>query len=210
MSYTPRHGAPDNGAERRAANKAERYADNGAERHAGGSRRSAPAKQKKGIAVFIIVFAVIAVAVVAAILLIPKVVQTQKAGGAADNPDSGEYYRGSFTSPNPVLQYSDGEIPTTGVRHDVTVDKTGGPQAMEVIGNWRYDEASLYNFDGYGRGVMITPKQTYTFAYSAADGVILIDFDVDDAMDNEYRYTISGDQLTLTHDTSTYVFTKEP
>ena len=121
---------------------------------------------------------------------------------------------GSHTSSNPVLQYSGGEIPTSGSRHDVTLETDGGADAMAVIGNWHLDKGTAYSFDGYGRGVMITPVENYTFAYSAQNGHLIIDFDVDNGMDSDYTYVIGVDNLgkdilTLKRDDKEYKFTKE-
>ena len=124
------------------------------------------------------------------------------------------YYPGSYNSPNDVLQYSDGEVPTTGSRHDITVTGDGGPQAMDLLGNWRL-ENTLYKFDGYGRGIMLLNDKTddnnsYTFAYSAINGHLQVDYDKDVGMDCDYTYTISNDKLILKRGTAVFEMTKEP
>ena len=163
---------------------------------------SSPEKKQSQKYIVIGVLAVLAVIIVIAVVVLLK-------GCSNSNGTNGDY-AGSFTSPNSVLGYSNGEIPTTGSRHDVTVTGDGGPDAMEVIGNWRMDKITVYKFDGYGRGVMCTDVDNYTFAYSAMNGHLYCDFDVDDAMDSDYTYQINGDVLTLTRGEATFKFTKEP
>ncbi len=147
-------------------------------------------------------------AVLAVIIVVSLVVLLKGCSSSAPSGTNGEY-AGSYSSPNSVLGYSDGEIPTTGSRHDVTVSGDGGPQAMDVIGNWRMDSVTVYKFDGYGRGVMCTDVDNYTFAYTAVNGHLYCDFDVDDAMDSDYTYVLTGDILTLTRGKKTFKFTKE-
>ena len=105
--------------------------------------------------------------------------------------------------------YPNGVLPTSGTRHDVDLLPNGGKDAMEVSGLWRLDQITLYEFDGYGRGIMHTAVDDYSFAYSAQDGVMEIDFDVDNGRDIEYHYVISGDSMTLTSGDASYKFTKE-
>lgn len=105
--------------------------------------------------------------------------------------------------------YPNGVLPTSGTRHDVDLLPNGGKDAMEVSGLWRLDQITLYEFDGYGRGIMHTAVDDYSFAYSAQDGVLEIDFDVDNGRDIEYHYVISGDSMTLTSGDASYKFTKE-
>ena len=164
---------------------------------------STPEKKQSQKYIVIGVLAILAVIIVIAVVVLLK--------GCGNNPNGANgNYAGSYTSENYLLGYSNGEIPTTGSRHDVTVTGDGGPDAMEVIGNWHMDKITVYKFDGYGRGVMCTDVDNYTFAYSALNGHLYCDFDVDDAMDSDYTYQITGDVLTLTRGEATFKFTKEP
>lgn len=148
------------------------------------------------------ILAVLAVIIIVALVFLLR--GCSSSGGTNGN------YEGSFTSPNSVLGFSNGQIPTTGSRHDVTVSGDGGPDAMDVIGNWRMDDVTVYRFDGYGRGVMEASDANYTFAYTAINGHLYVDIDRDNAMDSDYTYLITGDVLTLTRNGVQYKFTKEP
>ncbi len=105
--------------------------------------------------------------------------------------------------------YPDGVLPTSGNRHDVQLAPNGGKDAMEVNGLWRLDKVTLYEFDGYGRGILHTGVDDYSFAYSAENGFVEIDFDTDNGRDSEYSYVLDGDTMTFTRGDSSYTLTKE-
>lgn len=113
------------------------------------------------------------------------------------------------SGPNPSPLYPDGVLPTSGTRHEVHVLPNGGKDAMEVNGLWRLDQVTLYEFDGYGRGIMHTAVDDYSFVYSAQDGLLEIDYDTDNGQDTEYTYVIDGDSLTISRGETVYQFTKE-
>lgn len=150
---------------------------------------TADAKKKQQRTIVIGAVAVLAIVVIVMVVLLLK-------GGTSSR---------QTTSP----LYPNGVLPTSGSRHDVVLLPNGGKDAMEVSGLWRLDQITLYEFDGYGRGIMHTAVDDYSFAYSAQDGVLEIDFDVDNGRDIEYHYVISGDAMTLTNGESSYKFTKE-
>lgn len=106
--------------------------------------------------------------------------------------------------------YPDGVYPTSGTKHGQNLIPGGGKDVSEVTGLWSLDGATKYRFDGTGRGIMYTPsKKNFTFAYSAENGVLLIDFDDDLGEDPRYEYTCEGDTLTLTRGSNTYNCTRE-
>ncbi|MBQ9679574.1 MAG: hypothetical protein IJV48_02690 [Ruminococcus sp.] len=104
--------------------------------------------------------------------------------------------------------YDDGMLPTSGSRHDVTVIYGGGAAASELEGKWSFDGNTIYMFNGKGRGIMLTAIDNYTFMYSAEGGKLIVDFDIDDAMDSEYTYTLSGEKLIMTRGGVDYEFDK--
>lgn len=105
--------------------------------------------------------------------------------------------------------YNNGILPTSGTRHDVDVISGGGASAAELTGVWKLDEVTVYEFDGKGRGIMLTAVDNYTFIYSAQDGKLAIDYDLDGGTDRLYDYTVNGNKLTLTLDTQKFEFTKK-
>lgn len=203
MSYTPRHG----GGQKKTDSRVELTANRRAERHSASDNKG---KSKAIVISLLVVFS--AAIIVALFFLLKPAVAPESTSAATDySTESATIaaYSGSYTSPNSVLQYSGGEIPTSGSRHDVTVAPDGGADAMEIIGTWYVDEWTAYIFDGYGRGVMLASNNNYTFAYSAQNGQLVVDYDDDKGMDTEYTYILSGDNLTLKRGNSEYKLTKE-
>ena len=86
-------------------------------------------------------------------------------------------------------------LPTAADRHDITVIEGGGANVSDVYGEWAVDQNTTYVFDGMGRGIVLTGAGNYTFVYSAQDGKLRIDNDVQNGDDVEYSYTIDGDKM---------------
>lgn len=105
--------------------------------------------------------------------------------------------------------YPGGVTPTTGSRHDVSLISGGGADAAEIAGLWKIDDITSYEFDGLGRGIMHTAVDRYTFRYSAENGKLDVDFDIDNAMDAEFTYKISGGTMTMSRNGVDYKMTKE-
>lgn len=74
----------------------------------------------------------------------------------------------------------------------------------KIVGMWTLDEATSYQFDGRGRGVMHLSVSEYEFSYKLGKDDLYIDFDDDNATDREYRYELDGDLLTLRFGDQTY------
>lgn len=210
MSYTPKHG----GGQKKASQTDKTAVESK-------SANTAPARPKadvltKTLVIVLLIFFVAGIIVAAIFLFKPAAPQTDDdntvATYAYDQSSTAaatSAYSGSYTSSNPVLQYSGGEIPTSGARHDVNVIADGGVDAMEIIGTWHVDKWTSYVFDGYGRGVMLTSNDNYTFAYSAQDGLLTVDYDNDKGMDTEYTYVLNGDKLILKRGNNEYKLTRE-
>lgn len=66
-----------------------------------------------------------------------------------------------------------------------------------VMGTWRYDEVTAYEFDGNGKGKLILQGKEYAFTYEITEGELFIDFESDAAKDITYTYSLRGNQLTL-------------
>lgn len=204
MSYSPKHGS----GKKQSSKPAESTDSSSVEPFT-------PQNKKRAKIVAILLLVLFAAGIIVALFFIikpklapDKVTATESYTVQATAP-AGSEYSGSYTSSSPVLQYSNGEIPTSGERHDVTVISGGGPDAMEIIGTWYVDEWTGYIFDGYGRGVMLTSNDNYTFAYSAQNGHLIIDYDNDKGMDTEYVYILNGDNLTLKRGNSQYNLKKK-
>lgn len=85
---------------------------------------------------------------------------------------------------------------------------TGDP----LIGKWKMDEVTSYEFSSNGKGALILPSAQYDFTYTIDGDILNIDFDYDGAKDAQYTFTVDGDELTLDGGNSTtqgtYVLTR--
>ena len=73
----------------------------------------------------------------------------------------------------------------------------------DFYGLWNIDNITKYEFDGKGRGKMILSESSleYEFTYKVEDNKILIDFDLEEAKDYTYIYTIDKNILKLKGET---------
>lgn len=186
MSYSPKH--PSTSGSRAKA-------DTGAD------------KKKKKQIIIIAVLVVLALIVVAALIFI--FVPGAESGVGNLLTGKTEYVPETEDETTIISQYYvNGVLPTSGNRHDVTVINGGGASVSELEGKWSFDGNTIYMFNGKGRGIMLTAVDNYTFMYSAENGKLIIDFDIDDAMDSEYTYTHSGEKLIMSRGGVDYEFDK--
>ena len=178
----------------------------------GGSHaKSAPvsAKQKKTNRILIIILLVVLALIIAGALILAFVPGAESGIASIFTGNSG-YVPETQDGTTIISQYyENGVLPTSGDRHDVSVINGGGASASELEGVWDLDGNTIYEFDGRGRGIMLTAVDNYTFVYSAQNGELIVDFDIDDAMDAKYSYSISGNTLTMSRGGQTYIFTKD-
>ena len=75
----------------------------------------------------------------------------------------------------------------------------GSKDNLSVLtGNWRYDEYTVYEFDGKGSGCMCLDGNThYEFAYSIDGDLLKLDFALDYVTDCEYTFKVDKESLTL-------------
>lgn len=78
-----------------------------------------------------------------------------------------------------------------------------------LAGRWRIDDATVYEFNDDGKGVMRTSLNEYTFTYTAEGSILTIDFENEAARDTEYQYSIKGKTLTLERSSKVYKLTKD-
>lgn len=166
------------------------------------------AKKQKGLVIAIVAVLVVIVVVALTFILAPSDGSFLGIPGAGVIPNQ---YVPETQSETTILTqyYHDGILPTSGSRHDIDVINGGGANASDLLGSWRLDKITVYMFDGAGRGMMLTDVDNYSFMYSAQDGKLDIDFDVDKGNDFEYDYSLDGDTLTITRNEQTFVLTKE-
>lgn len=188
MSYSPKHPSAD----------------------ASNAKKASPADpKKKQKTVLAVVLGILALVIVAALIFI-FVPGAESGIGNLFSGNKSQYVPETQDGTTIISQYyQNGVLPTSGSRHDVEVISGGGKNASEVEGVWDLDGNTIYEFDGRGRGIMLTSVDNYTFVYSAENGELLIDMDIDGAIDTRYTYTLSGDTLTLSRGGSEFKFTKK-
>lgn len=186
MSYSPKH--PSAGSRAKSASSE---------------------KNKKTNRILIIVILIVLALIIAAAFILAFVPGAESGIAGIFSGTKNEYVPETQDGTTIISQYyENGVLPTSGDRHDVTVINGGGASASEVEGIWDLDGNTIYEFDGRGRGIMLTAVDNYTFVYSAENGELIVDFDIDDAMDARFSYTVSGDTLTMSRGGQNYVFTK--
>lgn len=86
----------------------------------------------------------------------------------------------------------------------------------ELVGVWKYDQYSEYEFKDGNSGCMCLDSIThYEFTYNIKNNVLYIDFALDYVTDCQYTYTLEGNKLTLVGGEGTaevgkvYVLTKK-
>ena len=188
MSYSPKHPSAD----------------------ASNAKKAAPADpKKKQKTVLAVVLGILALVIVAALIFI-FVPGAESGIGKLFSGNKSQYVPETQNGTTIISQYyQNGILPTSGNRHDVEVISGGGKNVSELEGIWDLDGNTIYEFDGRGRGIMLTSVDNYTFVYSAENGELIVDFDIDDAMDARFTYTLGGDTLTLSRGGQEYRFTKK-
>lgn len=209
MSYSPRRAESSSSSTSSRANNASRAQ----------TSFSAEEKKKKKTLVIVIV-AILCLVIVVSLLFIlapsdGSFLGIHGAGVFTGGNNNGEGFSGNgitgerqTVTTNITPYYKDGILPTAADRHDIAVIENGGKNASDLHGTWKLDQGTTYMFDGYGRGIMLTGVDNYTFVYSAENGKLCIDMDTIAGNDYEYDYSISGDTLTMTRDANTFTLTK--
>lgn len=66
-----------------------------------------------------------------------------------------------------------------------------------LMGVWKYDEYTKYEFDGKENGCLRFEELQYEFTYSIKDDVLKMDFADPAVHDCEYTFSTNGNSLTL-------------
>lgn len=70
-------------------------------------------------------------------------------------------------------------------------------QKDELKGAWNYDETTVYQFDGDGKGKLVLPSKNYEFNYEINKNELFIDFVDEKARDFVYKFDAEEDALIL-------------
>ena len=75
---------------------------------------------------------------------------------------------------------------------------TNNEKNTELVGVWRYDEYTEYEFSQGDNGCLCLDGNThYEFTYSIKDDELYIDFALDYVTDCKYTYSVDANTLTL-------------
>ena len=66
----------------------------------------------------------------------------------------------------------------------------------KLAGYWELDQATAYEFNGHGRGILRLPLNSYTFRYYMDDAELNLDFDDDTVADSVCIYTPTWSSTT--------------
>lgn len=66
-----------------------------------------------------------------------------------------------------------------------------------LVGKWAVDSMTSYIFYEDGTGIMVVPRNRYSFTYTMEDDWLFIDFEDEKALDSAFEYDKDGDKLTL-------------
>lgn len=70
-------------------------------------------------------------------------------------------------------------------------------QNNALIGTWRYDQYTEYEFHDNGKGCLCVDDVHYEYEYKIAGDKLTLDFTEDVVRDCEYTFTVENNNLTL-------------
>lgn len=73
----------------------------------------------------------------------------------------------------------------------------GGSRKNEILGSWKYDKYTEYEFSKKGSGCLCVDDVHYAYQYETQGNKLKLDFTEDVVRDCEYTFTVKGDTLTL-------------
>ena len=74
----------------------------------------------------------------------------------------------------------------------------GGPKKDELVGIWKYDQYTEYEFSEDGKGCLCLDDVHYEYKYKISGDNLKLDFTEDVVRDCEYKFGVDGDTLVLT------------
>lgn len=69
--------------------------------------------------------------------------------------------------------------------------------AKSLVGNWRYDEFTVYEFEVDGKGCMRLEELSYDYTYTVKKDKLSLDFKDGSLHDCSYTFSINSNTLTL-------------
>lgn len=78
-----------------------------------------------------------------------------------------------------------------------------------IIGTWKSDGGTIYEFKKNNHGVMKTFLSQYKFKYKIKDNILSIDFEDEKAIDTDYEYSCEKKKCIFKSDRGTFTFTKK-
>ena len=77
----------------------------------------------------------------------------------------------------------------------ITKGCSGGKK--EIIGIWRLDNSTTYQFEKDGTGAMLLSNSQYEYTFKVKGENLHIDYQDDILVDGSYKFTVEGDTLIL-------------
>jgi len=89
-----------------------------------------------------------------------------------------------------------------------------GPKVnSELVGKWRYNEYTAYEFYDNGKGCLCIDDVHYEYTFKTSSDKLSLDFTEDVVRDCEYTFSVDGNELTIVGgegtDKGTYKLKKE-
>ena len=82
-----------------------------------------------------------------------------------------------------------------------------------LVGTWRYDPYTAYEFRMGGSGCLYVANARYVYTYKITDDILALDFEEESIHDCAYTFRVDGNKLTLIGgygtDKGTYTLIKE-
>ncbi len=90
---------------------------------------------------------------------------------------------------------------------------SGSKVNSELVGKWRYNEYTAYEFYDNGKGCLCLDDVHYEYTFKVSSNKLTLDFSEDIVRDCEYTFHVDGDALTIVGgegtDQGTYTLKKE-
>ena len=74
----------------------------------------------------------------------------------------------------------------------------GGTKQDKLVGTWKYDQYTEYEFSGDGTGCLCVDDVHYEYTYIISGDNLKLDFTEDVVRDCDYKFEVNGKSLVLT------------
>ena len=82
-------------------------------------------------------------------------------------------------------------------------------QDNRFIGTWISYGGTIYEFNKDNTGIMKLPLSEYKFKYKIDDNILIIDFENENAIDTEYKFSFDNNKLILENENVIFNLSKK-